>query len=309
MGGFVQQGNDCVAIPGAPSSGSNGGGGSGGDGSTTATTTGTGGAPGCGALATCHGTCVDVASDPWNCGDCGVDCPSGICVQGACQGGIAGHVVALGFDYGKIGAGSAAARLLGNAAFLHPHSPLRVADFRGFTDATTSAHVSALLDAEGAARGRVVQMTHVLSAGSVAQWLDPQKTDVFLLSVPSGGHPDAIAAVAASWAPALDAFGKEGGVVVALVGVDDPDMLEAALGGTHLFPALSCGAIASGPYVVEDFLDSLTAGLPTPFATPTSGIELALASSPSPTLSLPVVDTHGAAVAVHLVVPPPQSSP
>jgi hypothetical protein len=33
----------------------------------------------------CGGVCVDVSRDPANCGDCGVDCGGGSCVDGGCQ--------------------------------------------------------------------------------------------------------------------------------------------------------------------------------------------------------------------------------
>ena len=37
-----------------------------------------------GGLAACGGACVDLSSDPANCGACGVVCPEGVCASGAC---------------------------------------------------------------------------------------------------------------------------------------------------------------------------------------------------------------------------------
>ena len=48
-----------------------------------------------GGLAACGGACVDLSSDPANCGACGVVCPEGVCASGAC-GVSAGTGVGVG---------------------------------------------------------------------------------------------------------------------------------------------------------------------------------------------------------------------
>src|SRR5262249_20044779 len=82
------------------------GGGSGGDGGTTGG--GDGGTPGGGdggglvctpPLHACEDGCVDLQTDPDNCGYCGNVCASGICSAGICQGIVAGHIVLIGHDY------------------------------------------------------------------------------------------------------------------------------------------------------------------------------------------------------------------
>jgi hypothetical protein len=184
-----------------------------------------------------------------------------------------------------------------------------VLDFRGFTSIAGGAHLDDLITGEGAARGRNVDFHHAQNPGAVMQWLDTALTDVFVLSIPSSGHTDSIAQIANLWAPKLEAFGKSGGVVVVLVGKQAPEMMGAVLGGSDLLPNLTCGGAATGPFLVHDYLDSLTAGVPSPFTSSAGALELSFGGSSSPILSLPVVDQDGLPIALHLVIPPGQSSP
>ena len=47
----------------------------------------------------CGDSCVDLSSDPDNCGSCGHVCASGLCTESVCEGALAGHIVAIGHDF------------------------------------------------------------------------------------------------------------------------------------------------------------------------------------------------------------------
>ena len=330
LDGFVQRGRDCVESPhdtssvtlsgGAggtgPTGGPGGGGNAGGSGESTVTSTttasgnptgqgGAGGEGSCGgALSVCVGYCVDLASDPQNCGECGHACATAACTAGECDGAVAGHVVVLGLDYDQVAAGSPPARLLGNAAFLSTHSPLRVLDYRAPSDPASAAHVQALLTSEAVFRGRSITVNQVSSTPSVTQELNVFKTDVFVLHVPMNADVEDMGIIASQWAGPLEAFEKHGGVVVTLVGASAPGSVSAVLDQTALFPDVSCGGQASGPYHVAAFLDSIATGIPSSFGAPGLGVSLTFTGSVSPMVSIPVVDQLDAPIALHRVILP-----
>lgn len=79
-----------------------------------------------GALVACHGECIPVTNDAANCGACGKICPSNLCVEGECQGALAGDVIVLGKD-----SSSPNAKMITNALSIATTDPIRVLAFDG----------------------------------------------------------------------------------------------------------------------------------------------------------------------------------
>ncbi len=156
----------------------------------------------------CDGECIDVSSDPDNCGACNHACPSGICTDGHCVGELSGHIVAIGHDYQSHHL--AMARVLGNAAALGEHRDLAIARYRG---ATPGAGVHTAL---GTGLSRVGRPFHWVTLPVPA----PNAlvgVDVLIVE-PQTGDGAVAEAAGAQWLVAIDNFLKRNGVVIVLEG-------------------------------------------------------------------------------------------
>ena len=160
-------------------------------------------------LVACHGECIDVESDPMNCGACGRICPSNICVARECQGATPGDVVLIGHDMKTAITGSSHARVLANAVGIPTTDPIRVLSYEEGSDTTTSATVRALL---GATISRKVSFT---TASPEAIESGRLYADYDVVLVEGAAGTDA-ATLGARWTTSLRTFTKKGGVVVAL---------------------------------------------------------------------------------------------
>lgn len=185
-------------------------------------------------LVACEGACLDLSADPDHCGACGRACPSGLCTAGRCEGGLPGHIVAIGHDYRRHH--GSMARVLGNAASLTSASEVALARLRGTSLAASSAGTTAALTSSMSALGRRWREVALASAAP----LGLEGIDVLLIEAQTG---DAAAAQAlgAAWAAAIAPFLARGGVVIVLHG---------AGGVSH---RLAQGA---GLYTVADPVDS-----------------------------------------------------
>ncbi len=164
----------------------------------------------------CHGECIDVSSDPTNCGACGKVCASNLCVNGVCQGATPGDVVVIGHDYRAGSPGSAQARLLTNAVLIPSSNPLRILSYERYAEAQSVANVKQLV--QSAAMGRVLQYTVANDATLLASPTLAQSYDVVLVYDQRDGDAATLQAEGASWKPHLATFAAAGGVVVALDG-------------------------------------------------------------------------------------------
>lgn len=178
-------------------------------------------------LVACRGACIPVASDGDNCGACGKICPSNICIDGECQGALAGDVIVLGHEFASSASSSAQAKMIANAVSIPTTDPIRVLSFDG--------------DHPGAPAERSVIAASVRYRGVSFE----QGDDVALEASDLARHYDIVLIHGAGsspaerggrWASSLDTFTKKGGIVVAL---DD---------GTSDIPAL---LTASGLLSIE----------------------------------------------------------
>lgn len=288
----------------APHGGAGGGGASGGQGGAGAEgggTAGSGGGLDCGPLAQCGGECVDLDSDPQNCGSCGHACQTGLCGAGQCQGAFAGHATAIGIDYGVVSPGSSAARLLGNAVFLYPADPVKIAVYTQYASPQVASQVPLILNAEAQARGRTTQPVMVQNDAQLGDLAATLGADVIIVPPSPGADPGVMSGVGAGWAQPLFDFAAQGGVVIFLADASSEDVLDA----TDLLGPLDLTPEPLGPCSVSSWLDALSVGVFSPFALSHPVTSLEPGAPLDATTQVVVTTSDGSPVVIHRVVIPP----
>ncbi len=164
----------------------------------------------------CEGGCIDVSSDPLNCGACGKVCPSNLCSNGMCQGATPGDIVVIGHDYRDAIASSSQAKVLTNAVFIPTSNPLRILSYERHAEPQAVANVKSIL--KSAAGTRVLAYTVSNAAADLASPALSQSYDVVLVYDQRTGNAAALQTEGTSWQPHLATFTKAGGIVVALDG-------------------------------------------------------------------------------------------
>jgi len=96
------------------------------------------------------GTCIDLTTDPFNCGACALICPSQLCRSSACVGATPGSLVYIGNDYAKPPSSAPQARVFSNAVFAASGSSLEVLAYERYADPNAISSASAILSAAAA---------------------------------------------------------------------------------------------------------------------------------------------------------------
>jgi hypothetical protein len=156
---------------------------------------------------------VDLAVNPFHCGECFIECDSGICLDGECRDESAGHLVAIGHDYTT---SNAMQRLVvGNAVFMGLESPVHVLAYEEFADTSVDgqvAKVDAAIDQVAAATGQSWEKTSAAAADDVADLVLAHA--VLLIYTQASASDAELAVVGNSWFSALHEFLSVGGVIV-----------------------------------------------------------------------------------------------
>ena len=221
--GYQLSGGTCVATGDGPDAGPGGGGSDGSGGGS-----GSDGGSVCMApLTQCPTGCVDLTSDPDNCGHCGRVCASGLCSASTCVGDIAGHVVGLGHDFTS--ADRAMQRLFANALAIGTGSTVRIGWWRG--------------DASGPSNNGSYAAAHAGLNMLSKTWTDTQiegdLSDAVLTNIDSlvieaqTGDAAAASATGARWTGPLGRFLARGRVVIFLDG--DAGVSYAIASGAGLY--------------------------------------------------------------------------
>jgi hypothetical protein len=223
----------------ADAGGSGSDGGDGGDGGGATATDGASDVAETGPLCTpplvdCGGVCVDTTSDPLNCGQCGLVCPSQICSMSLCVGSTAGGIVFIGHDYLTTPAGTAQARVLTNAAFIPQNDPLAILSFEHYASAAAVARVNAILSGAATQVGRQLKITSTSTDSDIPSKLVFATYQVLLVEDQVTASPGALKMLGTSWAPTLATFTQAGGIVIVLDGGTGTAEMDAFSTGTGL---------------------------------------------------------------------------
>jgi hypothetical protein len=238
-----------------------------------------------------------------NCGFCGHVCQTALCGQGQCQGASAGHVAAIGIDYGAVNPGTSAARLLGNAVFLHAHEPVRVSLYTQDASTEVRNKVTAIVNAEAAARGRSALVANAMDPAALGDAAAALEVDVVVVLPQLWAEPGEMADVASAWGQPFQDFVGSGGVLVVLA---EGDATQELLSTSQWLGPLELSALPLQSLEVASWLDALSVGVLSPFALSHA------ATSITPTAPLDawtqVVVSTGAdePVVIHRVVAPGQ---
>jgi hypothetical protein len=234
-------------------------------------------------LTDCGGTCVDLTSDPLNCGACDRVCPSGICIMSMCAGSALGDIVVIGHDYASSNVRVSEGDILANAVFLPPTNPLRVLSFEEYAVATQVANVKSVLKKAALTSGRQINFTVVDDYTLVPADLAASSFDVLLVYDQGNAAPGTLSTVGSAWQASVETFVEIGGDVVVLDGASGAnpqmtDLLTSAslldttaevrvASGTQLFVVASGDAVGNfvvSPYAAQtdtvSFVTSATNG-------------------------------------------------
>jgi len=260
-------------------------------------------------LTLCNGTCVDTTSDPLNCGSCGVVCPSLLCANSKCVGGVPGSFVVVGHDYG--GSYSAAqARVLGNALLITPASTIRVRSYEQYAAAGAVSNVKAILNAAAAGAGRTITYTVATQPSDVSPGMTVLNTDVLVVYDQSSAPTNTLAGIGAGWATTLANFAHVGGVVIVLDGQGGPkpqmpDLIKSA----SILDVSSDTSITQGtPLLVVAPADAVGLGVVSPYGAAKRSVHFACNEPNSGSVTYVVEDPTNDAgasqpVVVHKVAP------
>ena len=253
----------------------------------------------------CAGLCVDLQTDPFNCGLCGKFCVSFICQGGVCQGSNPGDLVVLGHDFSTGTGASSQARVISNAVYLPRSNPLQVLSYEASADPVAVASAKASIAALAA--GRNINYT-LSSLDADLQAVDlALKYDVILIHDQVNRSAASLGAAAATWTTPLNTFLKAGGVVVILDGAGGQGSMPALLNGANLLAVSGHTPIAAlAPVGVAASSDVIAAQVVSPYAAFSRSATLQVTEPQGPNLTFVVranAAGDGDPVVIHKTVP------
>jgi hypothetical protein len=288
---------------GASSSGAGGGTGGGGA-SSSGAGGGTGGEGGdCQPpLVLCPDGCVDLLTDPKNCGSCGHLCPTEICLGGKCTGEPVGHLIVIGMSYAQ--ANAPTEKLLGNAVFLPPGDPVRVLDYRKYASPANTAIVDSIISAEAKKRSRTYGINKVSVAGSLPTELATGIYDVFLIHDQPTAPSGQLAALGTFLAAPIKAFALLGGTIVVLASNDGIGQMDQLLTASQILATEGFVPVTGQSIHNQAPNDVLGNKVPSPFLAKPITVRLLTSEAQAPNLTYVFTDTPGDPVVVHKALLP-----
>lgn len=220
-----------------------------------------------GSQVNCQGVCVDVQTDPDNCGQCGKFCASNLCIAGVCSGSTPGNIVYIGHDYSNGPAGTSQARILTNAVFLPLANRVRVLSYERYAEPTTVTRIKQILTSHATNAGRQIVFTSTSSDTTIPATLTVANFEALLVYDQGAAPAGALATLGASWASSLFTYIGAGGNVIVLDGAAGTTQeMHLFASGAGLLNVASHTPIAAGSAVsVVTPGDALAIGVLSPY--------------------------------------------
>ena len=254
----------------------------------------------------CSGVCVDTDIDPFNCGGCGIFCPTGLCNGGKCRGARTGHMVAIGHDYTSATPTSAVAQVVVNAVFLPSTNPVRVLAYDQYADPVAEANVGKILDAASIKSGRAYVRTVAASADEVLTKLNIDSFDLMLFYDQPKAPAGTLATLGVDLSAKLKSFNETGGVVVVLDGGGGIGEMPKFFTAAGLLGVSSQTTITGKTVDVVAPADAIGIDVLTPYLAPSKSVTFTLSDPPSSTSVVVVQEpTSTGPVVIHRVVRKP----
>ncbi len=289
-----------------------------------------------GQQAICNNQCVDLTSDPENCGDCNILCSSGVCTgstclvcaaeetvcgqqcantatdpdncgdcsipcsSGLCSNGqceTSGTGRVIAIGHDYLNNRPAMNRILGNAVFLWPTNPVRLVVYEGSANPAAIAGADGAINQVATATGRLAQRTAVSAADVAAQLAT---ADVFLIYGQEQASDATLNQLGIEWSAALNTFVQAGGTVVFLDGV-----YAANAGTSQILVQASLFQIAHHASATGDVCtvaargDALATGLPKTYLCEKNSVSFTVTDTATTITS--VVEDSGQTVVAHKI--------
>jgi hypothetical protein len=207
----------------------------------------------------------------------------------------------MGVDLSATSPAGSPAKLLGNAAFLHPDDPLEVVVYDDFGDDPAVASALSILTLEAAIRGRKLLTSAVSDPQQLASLAATLQASVVILpAMPSGAGVDLTEAAQLLATPLSD-FASQGGVVIGLTREPKAAGFVRDLG---LFGDLVAHPASPGPLVIAAWLDAISTGVLSPFAQGPQSLAFESPAFLGPDTSIVVRSSSDEPVVVHRVFSP-----
>lgn len=222
-------------------------------------------------LQLCADRCVNLVTDPLHCGECGNECPTGLCRNSKCVGGQIGHLVAMCMSYEQLFGNSPQGVLLANAVFLATNKTVRVMMFDAYAPPASSNQMRSVITNAGRTRGRTVRIDTASNANQIVSGLNLSNYEALVIADMSRAPVNAPRDMGRALSTTIDTFTRAGGIVVVVSGAAATEMpLFWNSNGASLFDIRTVSDITFLELQNRAPADALAANVLTPFLALTS---------------------------------------
>lgn len=255
-------------------------------------------------LTQCGERCVDTVSSAGHCGECDNRCPSAICRNSQCVGGVANHVVLMCTNLGTGRRESPQTTMLTNALLLANRDPLRVLGYAEHTPYATVRGVQRTLNWADDATARTIELSESTDQAEVPGLLNRDTVDVLLVYDQPNAPAGTLATIGSSWRDALAEFNAAGGVIVVLASAQGTGEMHRFVSEAGLLATTGLTSVTNGDVFNRAPSDAVGATVLNQFLALESSCTFDTATAPDADTIFVITDSAtagGAPMVVHQV--------